>query len=120
MFEENVDKIGAIIALILGIAAVIILFGCIVYSLIFVIKESKEKRKAKKTARKEIVEEKREFLKLKGIDCQETDEKKIQLYEVMQNFKEFCKKYKIYFTIENFQWYIETQLTCYKYKEEEK
>ena len=61
-----------------------------------------------------------DFYKLKGIDCQETDEKKRQLYEVMQNFKEFCKKYKIYFTIENLQWYIETQLMCYKYKEEEK
>ena len=68
----------------------------------------------------EIVEKKGEFLKLKGIDCQETDEKKRKLYEVMQNFKEFCNKYKIFFTIENFQWYIETQLTCYKYKEEEK
>lgn len=61
-----------------------------------------------------------DFYKLKGIDCQETDEKKRQLYEVMQNFKEFCKKHNIYFTIENFQWYIETQLIGYKYKEEEK
>ena len=57
----------------------------------------------------------RDWYKLKGIDCQETDENKRQLYEVMQNFKEFCKKYKIEFTIENFQWYIEAQLMCYKY-----
>lgn len=61
-----------------------------------------------------------DFYKLKGIDCQETDEKKKQLYEVMQNFKEFCKKYKINFTIENFQCYIEYQLKCYQYKEENK
>ena len=120
MFEEVVNKIGAIVSLIIGSVAVIILIGCIIYSLIFVIKESKDKRKAKETARKEIVEKKGEFYKLKGIDCQETDEKKRQLYEVMQNFKEFCNKYKILFTIENFQWYIETQLMCYKYKEEEK
>lgn len=120
MFEEYVNKIGAIISLIIGSVAVIILIGCIVYSLIFVINEFKDKRKAKKTARKEIVEKKGEFYKLKRIDCQETDENKRKLYEVMQNFKEFCNKYKILFTIENFQWYIETQLTCYKYKEEEK
>ena len=120
MFEEYVYKIGAIIALIIGAVAVIILIGCIVYSIIFVINECKDKHKAKKAARKEIVEKKREFLKLKGVDCQETDEKKRQLYEVMQNFKEFCNKYKILFTIENLQWYIETQLMCYKYKEEEK
>ena len=120
MFEEYANKIGAIIAIILGIAAVIILVGCIVVGLIFVINESKENRKAKEAARKEIVKKKGEFLKLKGINCQETDEKKRQLYEVIQNFKEFCKKYKIEFNIENFQWYIETQLMCYKYKEEEK
>ena len=60
------------------------------------------------------------WYKLKGIDCQETDEKKRQLYEVMQNFKEFCKKHKIEFNIENLQWYIEIQLIGYKYKEEEK
>lgn len=119
MFEEIVENIGAIIALTLGISAVIILVGCIVYSLIFVIKESKENRKAKETARKSFTR-KGEFYKLKGIDCQETDEKKRQLYEVMQNFKEFCNKYNILFTIENLQWYIETQLMCYKYKEEEK
>ena len=119
MFEENVDKIGAIIALTIGSAAVIILIGCIVYSLIFVINEFKDKRKAKEAARKSFTR-KGEFYKLKGIDCQETDEKKRQLYEVMQNFKEFCKKNNIYFTIENFQWYIEAQLKCYQYKEEEK
>lgn len=61
-----------------------------------------------------------DWYKLKGIDCQETDEKKRQLYEVMQNFKEFCKKYKINFTIENFQGYIEYQLKDYQYKEENK
>ena len=61
-----------------------------------------------------------DYWKLKGIDCQETDEKKRQLYEVMQNFKEFCKKYKLEFNIENFQCYVEVQLMCYKYKEEEK
>ena len=61
-----------------------------------------------------------ETYKLKGIDCQETDEKKRKLYEVMQNFKEFCKKYDIGFNNENLQWYIEIQLMCYKYKEEEK
>lgn len=60
------------------------------------------------------------WYKLKVIDCQETDEKKRQLYEVMQNFKEFCKKHNIEFTIENLQWYIEIQLIGYKYKEEEK
>ena len=119
MFEEYVNKIGAILSLIIGSVAVIILIGCIVYSLIFVINEFKDKRKAKEAARKSFTR-KEEFLKLKGVDCQETDEKKRQLYEVMQNFKEFCNKYKILFTIENFQWYIETQLTCYKYKEEEK
>ena len=67
---------------------------------------------------KENVEKKGDLYKLKGIDCQETDEKKRQLYEVMQNFKAFCKKYKIKYNIETFQWYIETQLMCYKYKEE--
>ena len=81
--------------------------------------EFKDKRKAKEAARKSFTR-KGDFYKLKGIDFQETDEKKRQLYEVMQNFKEFCNKYKILFTIENFQWYIETQLTCYKYKEQEK
>lgn len=94
--------------------------SCIVACFVDEIKRSKEKRNAREAARKEIVEKKGEFYKLKGIDCQETDEKKRQLYEVMQNFKEFCNKYKILFTIENFQWYIETQLMCYKYKEEEK
>lgn len=59
-----------------------------------------------------------DFYKLKGIDCQETDEKKRQLYEVMQNFKEFCKKYNIEFNIENLQFYIEIQLSGYKYKKE--
>ena len=59
-----------------------------------------------------------DFYKLKGIDCQETYEKKRQLYEVMQNFKEFCKKYKIEFNIENFQWYTEIQLSNYKHVEE--
>ena len=117
MFEEYVDKIGAIIALIIGAVAVIILIGCIVYSLIFVIKESKEKRKAKEKARESFTR-KGDFYKLKGIDCQETDEKKRQLYEVMQNFKEFCKKYKIEFNIENLQWYIEIQLSNYKHVEE--
>lgn len=119
MFEDIVDKIGSIIALIIGSVAVIILIGCIVYCLIFVINEFKDKRKAKEDARKSFTR-KGDFYKLKGIDCQETDEKKRQLYEVMQNFKEFCKKYKIEFNIENFQWYTETQLMCYKYKEEEK
>lgn len=119
MFEEVVNKIGAIVSLIIGSVAVIILIGCIVYSLIFVINECKDKHKEKEAARKSFTR-KGEFYKLKGIDCQETDEKKRQLYEVMQNFKEFCKKYKIEFNIENFQWYTETQLTCYKYKEEEK
>lgn len=118
MFEETVNKIGAIIALILGIAAIIILVGCIVVGLIFVIKESKEKRKSKDTASKAFIK-KGEYFKLKGINCQETDEKKRQLYEVMQNFKEFCKKYKLEFNIENFQWYTETQLIDYKYKEKE-
>lgn len=61
-----------------------------------------------------------EFYKLQGIDCQETEEKKRQLSEAMQNFKEFCKKYKIGFTIENFQWYVEDQLKYYQYKKEEK
>ena len=120
MFEEVVNKIGAIVSLIIGSVAVIILIGCIVYSIIFVINECKDKHKAKKAARKEIVEKKREFLKLKGVDCQETDEKKRQLYEVMQNFEEFCKKYKIDSSIENFQRYTEVQLMCYKHKEEEK
>lgn len=118
MAEEVVNKIGAIVSLIIGSVAVIILIGCIVYSIIFAINECKDKHKAKEDARKSFTR-KGEFYKLKGIDCQETDEKKRQLYEVMQNFKEFCKKHNIYFTIENFQWYIETQLTCYKYKEEE-
>ena len=60
------------------------------------------------------------WYRLKGIDCEETDEKKRQLYEVMQNFKEFCKKYHLAFNVENFQWYTEYQLKCYRYKEENK
>ena len=56
-----------------------------------------------------------DFYKLEGIDCQEPYEKKRKLYEVIQNFKEFCKKYEIEYNIENFQWYTEIQLTCYKY-----
>ena len=93
--------------------------SCIVACFVDEIKISKEKRKAKETVRESFTR-KGDFYKLKGIDCQETDEKKRQLYEVMQNFKEFCNKYKILFTIENLQWYIEVQLMCYKYKEEEK
>lgn len=61
MFEETVNKIGAIIALILGIAAIIILVGCIVVGLIFVIKESKEKRKSKDTASKAFIKKRRIF-----------------------------------------------------------
>lgn len=58
------------------------------------------------------------WYRLKGIDCRETDEKTRQLYEVMQNFKEFCKKYRLTFNIENFQWYVEYQLKGCHYSEE--
>lgn len=119
MFKEIVEKIGFISMWIITIAAASLLVSCIVACFIDEIKRRKENRKAKDTARKTFIR-KGEFYKLKRINCQETDEKKRQLYEVMQNFKEFCKKYKLEFNIENFQWYVETQLMCYKYKEEEK
>ena len=119
MFEEIVETIGFILMQVIIILTVFLFISCIVACFVDEIKISKEKRKAKETAGKSFTR-KGDFYKLKGIDCQETDEKKRQLYEVMQNFKEFCKKHNIFFTIENFQWYIETQLTCYKYKEQEK
>lgn len=119
MFEEIVETIGFILMQVIIILTVFLFISCIVACFVDEIKESKEKRKTKETARESFTR-KGDFYKLKGIDCQETDEKKRQLYEVMQNFKEFCNKYKILFTIENFQWYIEIQLMCYKYKEEEK
>lgn len=115
MFEEITLKIGTILLLIVGTVMTIMIVSCFTACLIAEFKKIKEKQRVKKEFRR-----KGEFYKLKGIDCQETDEKKRQLYEVMQNFKEFCKKYKIEFNIENFQWYTDIQLTCYKYKEEEK
>lgn len=119
MFEEIVETIGFILMQVIIILTVFLFISCIVACFVDEIKRNKEKRNSKETAGKSFTR-KGDFYKLKGIDCQETDEKKRKLYEVMQNFKEFCNKYKIFFTIENFQWYIETQLTCYKYKEEEK
>lgn len=122
MINETVEKIGFILMWVIIIAAALLFVSSIVACLIDEIKRIKENRITEKyyKSKGDPYRIKGDFYKLKGIDCQETDEKKRKLYEVMQNFKEFCKKYKIYFTIENFQWYIETQLTCYKYKEEEK
>lgn len=117
MFEEIVETIGFILMQIIIILTVFLFISCIVACFVDEIKRSKEKRNAKETAGKSFTR-KGDFYKLKGIDCQETDEKKRQLYEVMQNFKEFCKKYNILFTIENLQWYIEAQLRNYKYVEE--
>lgn len=115
MFEEIILKIGTILLLIVGTVMTIVIVSCFFACLIAEFKKIKEKKIAKKEFQRKVY-----FNKLKRIYCQETDEKKRKLYEVMQNFKEFCKKYDIEFNIENLQWYIEIQLMCYKYKEEEK
>ena len=122
MFEEITLKIGTILLLIVGTLMTIMIVACFATCLIAEFKKIKQMKIAKKEFQGKIdpYRIKGDFYKLKGIDCQETDEKKRQLYEVMQNFKEFCKKYNILFNIENLQWYIEIQLMCYKYKEEEK
>ena len=59
--------------------------------------------------------------KLKGIKCLETEEKAKQIYDVIQNLREFCRKYKLYEDEINLKWYIEYQLINYKnsnYKED--
>lgn len=115
MFEEITLKIGTILLLIAGTVMTIVIVSCFTVCLIVEFKKIKEKQRVKKEFRR-----KGEFNKLKGVDCQETDEKRGRLYEVMQDFKEFCRKYRIKFNIENFQWYTEVQLADYRYKEEEK
>ena len=120
MFEEITLKIGIILLLIIGTVMTIVIVSCFAACLIAEFKKIKDKKIAKKEFQGKIdpYRIKGDFYKLKGINCQETDEKKRQLYEVMQNFKEFCKKYDIGFNNENLQWYIETQLRNYKHVEE--
>ena len=54
------------------------------------------------------------WFKLKGYNFYDTPEKAKQVYDVMQNFREFCKKHGLYENLINFQWYIEYQLMSYK------
>lgn len=60
------------------------------------------------------------WYKLKGLMCFESPEKIKQVYEVIKNFQEFCKKYELYENLINFQWYIEYQLLGYRSLEDEK
>lgn len=112
MFEEYANKIGAIIAIILGIAAVIILIGCIVAGLIFVINESKENRKAKK-----------EFLGKKyfksATNCIKlTDEEIKQTFDFAETFQNFCQRYGLKGSKSSLNLFINSALRTYKYSEE--
>ena len=78
MFEEIVMEIGTILLLIVGTVMTIVIVSCFAVCLIAEFKKIKDKKRAKKEfqGKKDPYRIKGDFYKLKGIDCQETDEKK--------------------------------------------